>query len=106
MSGVPYGDVYALGVYDSKLIAGGHFTAAGEVSANNIASWDGSSWSTLGSGVNYLVRALTVYDSKLIAGGDFSTAGGNAAKFIASWDGSSWSALGSGINHFIYALTV
>ena len=43
--------VYALTVYDGKLIAGGYFTTAGDVSANRIASWDGSSWSPLGSGM-------------------------------------------------------
>ncbi|NIO09566.1 MAG: hypothetical protein GTO40_16815, partial [Deltaproteobacteria bacterium] len=86
------------------LIAGGLFTAAGEVEANYIASWDGSSWSPLGSGVNRPVRALTVYDSKLIAGGKFTTAGGVTANGIASWDGYSWSPLGSGMNLTVYAL--
>ena len=46
-----YLDVYALVVYDNKLIAGGLFTTAGGVSANYIASWDGSSWDSLGSGM-------------------------------------------------------
>ena len=54
----------------------GQFTAAGVVSAGRIASWDGTSWSALGSGMNSNVYALTVYNNQLIAGGIFITAGG------------------------------
>ncbi|MGB8658315.1 MAG: hypothetical protein WCE90_11115 [Candidatus Zixiibacteriota bacterium] len=97
---------YALCVYDGKLIAGGAFTHAGGVSANRIASWDGSSWSALGSGMDNSVYALAVYDNKLIAGGWFTTAGGVSANYIASWDGYSWSPLGSGMNGDVYALAV
>ena len=104
------GPVYALAVYDSNLIMGGEFTAAGDVSANYIASWDGTSWSTLGTGMAATtfphVYALTVYDNQLIAGGFFTTAGSVSADFIASWDGISWSALGSGMNNRVRALTV
>jgi pyrimidine deaminase RibD-like protein len=99
-------DVYALAVYDNKLIAGGWFTAAGGVGANHIAAWDGSGWSPLGSGTNSAVGALTVYDGKLIAGGYFDTAGAVAAKCVAAWDGSVWSALGSGVNNGVGALMV
>jgi hypothetical protein len=98
--------VYALAVYDNKLIAGGWFTAAGGASTNRIASWDGTSWSPLGSGMNYDVYALAVYDNKLIAGGYFGTAGGAGASGIASWNASSWSALGSGMYGYVYALAV
>jgi len=81
--------------------AGGRFTTAGGVSATNIAKWDGSSWSGLGSGMtgdfNTSVYALAVSGSDVYAGGRFTTAGGSAANYIAKWDGSSWSALGSGM---------
>jgi hypothetical protein len=98
--------VYALAVYDNKLIAGGGFTTAGGVDANSIASWDGFSWSALGSGMNNNVNALAVYDNKLIAGGAFTTAGGVSANYIASWDGYSWSPLGSGMDGWVSALAV
>ncbi len=103
------GDVRALTVYDGRLIAGGHFWIAGGTSANYIASWDGSSWSPLGSGMSDGVSALTVYDGQLIAGGWFTTAGETSANYIASWDGSSWSPLGSGMGGdytYVSALTV
>ena len=87
--------VRALTTYDNKLVAGGGFTTAGEVSANRIASWDGTSWSALGTGTSGSISALTVYQSKLIAGGEFLIAGVNVAEHISSWNGTSWSALGA-----------
>ena len=101
--------VQALTVFDDgsgsgpALYAGGFFTSAGGVSANGIATWDGSSWSALGSGVTGGVSALTVFDDgtgggpALYTGGLFTSAGGVSASGIAKWDGSSWSALGSGL---------
>ena len=108
------GEVLALTVFDDgsgpALYAGGSFWTAGGATADNIAKWDGTSWSALGSGMNGPVRALTVFDDgsgpALYAGGSFTSAGGVAANTIAKWDGSSWSALGSGMNHEVHALTV
>ena len=43
----------------------------------NIASWNGTTWSALGTGLSYYYDyALTVYNGELIAGGLFTTAGG------------------------------
>ncbi|MBI5265632.1 MAG: hypothetical protein HY851_00205 [candidate division Zixibacteria bacterium] len=92
------GQVNAMATYNGTLIVAGWFTRAGDVAVNNIASWDGSSWSPLGSGVDGGVYAMTEYNGKLIAGGDFITIGGVAAKRIAAWDGSSWSPLGLGLD--------
>src|SRR5947207_797535 len=74
----PYPNVFvlALAVSGDDLYAGGYFTNAGAVPANSIAKWDGSTWSALGSGMNYTVSALAVSGSNLYAGGSFSTAGG------------------------------
>ena len=82
-----------------NLYIGGDFTTANDVIANNIAKWDGSSWSALGSGVNDEVDALAVSGSDLYAGGLFTTVGGVVANGIAKWDGNSWSALGSGMSY-------
>jgi hypothetical protein len=90
--------VYGLAVSGGTLYAGGEFTTAGGVSATNIAQWNGSRWSPLGSGMNSFVSALAVSEGTLYAGGEFTTAGGVSANYIAQWNGSSWSALGSGVN--------
>ena len=45
--------VYAAAMDNAgNLYVGGDFTVAGDVPANNIAKWNGSSWSALGSGMN------------------------------------------------------
>ena len=77
--------VSALSVYDNKLITGGRIDTAGGVTVNRIASWDGSTWSALGSGMNNIVSALTVYDSKLTVGGVFTVAGSKVSAYIAQW---------------------
>ena len=83
------------------LYAGGRFVNAGGVVVNNVARWDGSSWSALGSGVSNGVSALAVFDDgsgpALYAAGGFTSAGGVSANRIARWNGSGWSALGSGV---------
>ena len=85
----------------SSLYASGFFTSAGGTSANNIAKWNGSTWSPLGAGMNSAVYTLAVFNdgsgSALFAGGGFTTAGGGSANCIAKWNGSTWSALGSGM---------
>jgi hypothetical protein len=111
----PY--VYALAVSGGTLYAGGMFTMAGDNPANNIAQWNGSSWSALGSGIvgSYpydYVYALAVSGSTLYVGGSFTNAGGAWANNLARWDGSSWSMPGSGISAnslfqgTVYALAV
>jgi hypothetical protein len=113
-------DVQALAVFDDgsgggpALYVGGDFTTAGGIVANGIAKWDGSSWSSLGSGLtfgSFGVSALKVFDDgsgggpALYAGGFFTSAGGIAVNRIAKWDGSSWSALSSGMNNSVRAFT-
>lgn len=84
-----------------NVYAGGFFTSAGGVPASNIAKWNGSEWSALGTGSNNTVKAMAIDGSgNLYAGGDFTTAGGVTALRIAKWDGSAWSALGTGIGGF------
>lgn len=111
--------VYALATLGTNLYAGGDFVMATNsggavVRVNSIAKWNGSSWSSLGSGMSNevnsgTVHALAISDSNLYAGGDFSIAGGNAASNVAKWDGTSWSALGPGIGvpgDYVEALAV
>jgi hypothetical protein len=89
-----------------NLYIGGRFTIIGEVWATNIAKWNGSSWSALGSGVNDTVYALAVSGSELYAGGSFTAAGGSAVNYIAKWDGTNWRALTTGLDSWVHALAV
>jgi hypothetical protein len=75
--------VFALAVSGSDLYAGGDFTTAGGGAATNIAKWNGSSWSALGSGMNNSVRVLAVSGSDLYAGGYFTAAGGQVSAYLA-----------------------
>ena len=82
------GQVFALTLYDDKVIAGGSFSVACDTIVRNVAAWDGYSWSPIGLGPNGAVRALTVYAGQLIAAGEFDWAGSVRARGIATWDGS------------------
>ena len=113
MGGLPGTDgIVSAAVVDGygNLYIGGTFTVAGNTMAANIAKWDGSNWSALGSGMNTSVLALAVSGTNLYAGGRFTNAGGSAAAYIAKWDGTSWSAFGSGLvgtyDPFVSALAV
>src|ERR1035441_9626759 len=109
MGGLPGADSQvSAAVVDGSgnLYIGVYFTVVGDVIANHIAKWNGSSWTALGSGMNSNVWALAVSGSDLYAGGEFTAAGGSAANYIAKWNGSSWTALGSGMNNLVYALVV
>jgi len=114
------GAVRALAVSGNALFVGGEFTEANQgnpISARNIAQWDGSDWSAVGSGsgngVNAVVRALAAHGDGVYVGGGFTTANVGApvaVNYIAYWNGSSWSALGSGggrgVDSWVYALAV
>jgi len=95
---------FAIAVDDAGVaFFGGSFTSIGAQAISRIASWDGASWSPLGSGVDNHVRALHLFDGDLVAGGIFTTAGGQPASRIARWDGAVWSAYGSGADGTVFA---
>jgi hypothetical protein len=92
--------VYVLELHNGLLYAGGIFANAGNVAATNIAVWNGSTWSSLGTGsangVNGQVSALAFQGDDLYVGGSFGVAGGVSAFGIAKWSGGAWSPLGAG----------
>ncbi len=93
-----YGLVESLAVYNGELYAAGYFDTAGGVPVNNIAKWNGSSWSAVGAGVTgyggqAIIYSLCVYEGNLYAGGVFDTAGGIPANYIANVE---WYSLVSG----------
>ncbi|MCL4489188.1 MAG: hypothetical protein M1570_13810 [Chloroflexi bacterium] len=120
-----HGEVDALAIDSAgSLYAGGYFDficadlmcATLGARANNIAKWNGSSWSGVGDGLNNAVEALAADSAgNLYVGGDAITrACGNSdcsslglwVNHIAKWDGAGWSPLGNGLNSGVYALAV
>ncbi|MFQ5603781.1 MAG: T9SS type A sorting domain-containing protein [bacterium] len=97
------GTVLAMAVNGTDLYIGGSFTMVGSVAANNIAKWDGTNWTSIGSGVNNgtngNVNAIAANGSNIYVGGSFSTAGGVSVNNVALWNGSNWSGLSSGISN-------
>lgn len=95
-TGVPYyANCMAFG-NDGSVFVGGYFVTAGGVTVNNIAKWDGSTWTALGAtGTdNAVICMLVAPNGDLFIGGDFHAAGGVTVNHIAKWNGSTWSALG------------
>ena len=89
----------------STLYVGGAFLQAGSTGANNIASWDGNTWSNLpgssGDGVSndntaYVYGLAMNGTENLLIGGQFTEVGGSTlASNVASWDGTTWSNVGN-----------
>ncbi len=111
-----YGDVLLSGDHWNpgvhEIISDGHggaficgdFHTVNGVPAQNIAHWDGTSWSALidSSGINGLTVPMPNFgceemritqDGNLYVGGGFTYAGSVAAQGIAMWDGTDWHAL-------------
>ncbi len=70
-----------------NLYAGGDFTLAGGVTVKNIAKWNGTSWSTVGSGLFSPVRAI-VFDNF----GNFYV----ASDCVYQWNGTYWVRISGG----------
>ena len=80
------GQVNSLTVYSNELIAGGMFFMAGDVIANGIARWDGSTWQPLGSGLNDTAHAVSVVGPDVYVGGKFTDTAGHArADYLVRW---------------------
>jgi hypothetical protein len=92
-------DARTLCVFDDGvqpvLVVAGEFVTSGPVASRNIASWNGTTWSGLGTGLNGIAHALCTFDDgtgpALYAAGSFTEAGGVNTFCIAKWDGATWS---------------
>lgn len=90
-----------------NLYVGGDFRNAGNAFTQYIAKFDGSKWSSLGSGLNQPVHAIAVdSNDHIYVAGSFTFAGNVLVNRIAKWDGSSWSALGDGLNNTVHSLAI
>jgi len=108
------GPVFDIERFDDGLGGGpaiyvaGTFQLAGGAPASNIARWNGSQWSPVGSGSNGFLRALAVFDdgngAALYAGG--ATSNGSGALVVRRWNGMSWQSVAESFNGTIMAMTV
>jgi hypothetical protein len=84
----PGGRVLAITTLGDLVFAGGLFSRAGTVPADNIARWNGSTWEELGGGTSDAVMALAADPSGLVyLGGSFLSVGdGLPSVRFAIWD--------------------
>ena len=86
----PY--VHTLLSHGGNLYAGGSFIKAGGLTVENVASWDGTTWNALESGIDFwgglgsIVYALAAIDDHLFVGGFFGSASGIPSYYMARWD--------------------
>ncbi len=101
--------VDAIAISGKNIYVGGSFVAAGSVTANGIAVWNGASWSSLGKGVIYhnpydsgavqvgRVNSISVCGDDVYIGGSFDAVDTVYANGVAMWNGKVWSSLGNGL---------
>ncbi len=110
MTGAVVGEIGVdalLTLANGDVVAGGQFVNAGFMNANCIARWNGTAWSTFGTGMNQQVLALCeLPNGDIVAGGWFTMADGLPCMRIARWNGSQWLPFGAGANGSVQALVV
>lgn len=109
--------VYSLAAFRDAsgpaLYVGGEFTSAGGIACQNIAKWDGQTWSTLqGPQPSYRVSAMSVFNEgdseKLYIGTGYANSYGFGGS-LRVWDGTQWRAsppfAGNSLIYGIFGLT-
>lgn len=110
------GEVRTMSVTGVNVYIGGNFTQANvgtsAITANRIARWNGSAWSSLGTGtnngVNDVVTAIASTNLSVFVGGPFTAAGTTSNAFIARFNLTlnTWNAVGTGTDAQVTALTI
>ncbi|PIP53838.1 MAG: hypothetical protein COX07_08565 [Bacteroidetes bacterium CG23_combo_of_CG06-09_8_20_14_all_32_9] len=103
ISNAPNDTVFTTFVNGNNIFIGGAFDSVANIEANHIAYFNGTSWQTLGTGVNGNIYSIIKTDTLLIVGGSFSLAGGIPVQNIAFWNGTIWSSIPAGCNGTIKA---
>ncbi len=116
------GNIMSMTVYNGELFIAGTFSIMIDTitTAYQIAKWNGTNWSSVGSGINLeaypiccdygdgssysFVKSLAVYNGALYATGRFDSCGSIATNNIAKWNGTNWTNMNQGINGQGYAL--
>ncbi len=94
---IPDGTVYKIAVAaDGTLYVVGVFQNLKDANGDSVSSWNGNTWTSLGSGAGafYLADVICARDGAVYVGGASQNIGGiAAADYIAKWSGGAWSAL-------------
>ncbi|MFO0856592.1 MAG: hypothetical protein U0640_04450 [Phycisphaerales bacterium] len=104
--GLPIGaNISALASFaNGDVVAGGNFSQIGSVTANNIAKWNGTAWSGMGTFSGTVSAVVGLPNGDVIAGGSFNTINGAVFEHLARWNGTSWTSVGGGVNGSVYEL--
>jgi hypothetical protein len=98
---------------NGDVVAGGAFATIGGAPIPGLARWNGSAWSSLGTGLGFgggnnaaVLSMHVAANGDLYVAGLFDAAGGVAVDSVARWNGSQWSAVGGGLGSaFVTAVT-
>jgi hypothetical protein len=84
-------------VYQGELYIVGDFHVASGGPGNCVSKWNGTTWSSLGSGTGTggQLFSIAAFNNQIYVGGNFFTIGGISSPYIAKWDGANWNSLGS-----------
>ncbi len=90
----------------AEVIVGGSIKLTQFGVPENVAKWNGASWSSYSNGVAGTVKAIALGNSnELYIGGQFITSNIiNALYFTGFWNGSAWQILGQSVDDHVYAL--
>lgn len=82
-----------IAVSSDNVYVTGNFTNAGGILASNVAVWNGSTWSAMGSGTasstSAIGNAIAAAGDDVYIGGPFTFAGDKPAQYIAHWNSQS-----------------
>ena len=80
---------------------GGSFKSVNGLPVANVAMFDGTNWSALGSGIQGTIITMKMINGELYVAGYIQSAGGIPVNNIAKWNGTTWSAVGQGLPYVI-----
>lgn len=114
--------VMAVALAGNDLYVGGYFT---QPCPNNdcgimnqviyhIARWNGSTWASLGEGLDGVVNDIVIDGTDVYVGGTFTLVCGFSScsmnntpvNHIAKWNGNSWTPLGNGLNEAVETIAL
>lgn len=101
-----------LALPNGDVIAGGVMGTAGGVPVINVARWNGSAWSAMGTGLSggnfggAVTGLATLSNGDIVASGDFTMAGATQVGYIARWDSATgeWMPMDGGLNNRAYGV--